>query len=116
MAAVLQRRLNEPSAARWTWAALGLYGVGFLTTMIINVPLNNQLADARNRRPDRRPGGCPSSLRDTMGRLERGARARLRRRPGMPEPCPRGPRKPSLTRSAVPILRYDAVLIATLGY
>ncbi len=45
-AAHLQRRLGARRATPWIVAALVLYGIGFLTTMAINVPLNTDLADA----------------------------------------------------------------------
>ena len=45
-AAHRQRRLGPRRATPWIVAALVLYGLGFLTTMAINVPLNTELADA----------------------------------------------------------------------
>lgn len=45
-AAYLQRRLGLRQATPWILAALILYGLGFLTTMVFNEPLNIDLADA----------------------------------------------------------------------
>jgi uncharacterized membrane protein len=41
-----QRKLGRGPALRWTIAGLALYTAGLLTTMGINVPLNNTLAHA----------------------------------------------------------------------
>lgn len=45
-AALLERRLGLRGAARWTWAALAFYTIALLLTMGVNIPLNNELADA----------------------------------------------------------------------
>jgi uncharacterized membrane protein len=47
-AAVLLRSRGGGPAFRWTIAALVLYGVALVVTMAINVPLNDDLADAGN--------------------------------------------------------------------
>jgi uncharacterized membrane protein len=50
-AAVMLRSRGSGPAFRWTIAALVLYGVALVVTMGINVPLNDDLANAGN--PDR---------------------------------------------------------------
>jgi uncharacterized membrane protein len=57
IALYLQRGLGPRQATPWIVAALILYGVGFLTTMAINEPLNNDLTDA----------GDPSRIADVAG-------------------------------------------------
>ncbi|MEU3186190.1 anthrone oxygenase family protein [Streptomyces sp. NPDC006923] len=52
IAGALQRRLGHPDAARWTRAALALYGLSVVVTMCVNIPLNRALA---------RPGSPPGS-------------------------------------------------------
>jgi uncharacterized membrane protein len=47
-AAVMLRSQASGPAFRWTIAALVLYGVALAVTMGINVPLNDELADAGN--------------------------------------------------------------------
>jgi uncharacterized membrane protein len=47
-ATVLLRSRGGGPAFRWTIAALVLYGVALVVTMAINVPLNDDLADAGN--------------------------------------------------------------------
>ena len=47
VAAVQQRRGDDPAAARWTWAALALYVAGLLVTTAINVPLTDDLVAAQ---------------------------------------------------------------------
>jgi uncharacterized membrane protein len=47
-AAVLLRNRGGGPAFRWTIAALVLYGVSLVVTVAINVPLNDELADAGN--------------------------------------------------------------------
>ena len=56
-AVYLQRRLGVRQATPWILAALILYGLGFLTTMAINMPLSSDLADA----------GDPSRIADLAG-------------------------------------------------
>ena len=56
-AAHLQRRLGRRRATPWILAALVLYGLGFLTTMAFNEPLNYDLVDA----------GDPSRIADPAG-------------------------------------------------
>jgi uncharacterized membrane protein len=46
VALYLQRGLGAQMETRWIVAALVLYGIGALTTMAINEPLNNDLVDA----------------------------------------------------------------------
>ncbi len=46
VAAVQQRRGENPDAARWTWAALALYVAGVMLTSAINVPLTDELVAA----------------------------------------------------------------------
>ncbi len=46
VAAVQQRRGENPGAARWTWAALALYVAGLIVTMAVNVPLTDDLVAA----------------------------------------------------------------------
>lgn len=50
-AAILQRRLGPSAAFRWIVAALLLYVVAVVITITINIPLNDELADAGH--PDR---------------------------------------------------------------
>jgi uncharacterized membrane protein len=57
VALYLQRGLGLRQATPWIVAALILYGIGFLTTMAINEPLNNDLTDA----------GDPSRIADVAG-------------------------------------------------
>jgi uncharacterized membrane protein len=57
VALYLQRSLGLRQATQWIVAALILYGIGFLTTMAINEPLNNDLTDA----------GDPSRIADVAG-------------------------------------------------
>jgi uncharacterized membrane protein len=57
VALYLQRGLGLRQATPWIVTALILYGVGFLTTMAINEPLNNDLTDA----------GDPSRIADVGG-------------------------------------------------
>jgi uncharacterized membrane protein len=52
-----QRRLGRRQATPWIVAALILYGIGFLTTMAFNEPLNTDLVDA----------GDPSRISDPAG-------------------------------------------------
>lgn len=51
VAAVLERRLGSRAAFRWIVAALALYVVALAVTVGVNVPLNQDLADAGD--PDR---------------------------------------------------------------
>jgi uncharacterized membrane protein len=44
VAALMLTRRDEKQAALWTWAGLALYAVGLITTITINVPLNDDLA------------------------------------------------------------------------
>jgi uncharacterized membrane protein len=46
VAALQQRRGEEPGAARWTWAALALYVAGLMVTLAVNVPLTDDLVAA----------------------------------------------------------------------
>ncbi|MFB6983639.1 anthrone oxygenase family protein [Streptomyces scopuliridis] len=46
VAAVLQRRLDRPDAARWTRTAFALYALSVAITLCVNVPLNRMLARA----------------------------------------------------------------------
>ena len=46
VAAVQQRRGENPGAARWTWAALALYVAGLMVTSAVNVPLTDDLVVA----------------------------------------------------------------------
>jgi uncharacterized membrane protein len=57
VALYVQRGLGPRQATPWIIAALILYGIGFLTTMAINEPLNNDLTDA----------GDPSRIADVAG-------------------------------------------------
>jgi uncharacterized membrane protein len=57
VALYLQRGVGRRQANQWIVAALILYGIGFLTTMAINEPLNNDLTDA----------GDPSRIADVAG-------------------------------------------------
>jgi uncharacterized membrane protein len=57
VALYLQRSLGLRQATPWIVAALILYGLGFLTTMAIHEPLNNDLTDA----------GDPSRIADVAG-------------------------------------------------
>jgi uncharacterized membrane protein len=57
IALYLQRRIGLRQATPWVVAALVLYGIGFLTTMAINEPLNQDLIDA----------GDPSRIDDVAG-------------------------------------------------
>jgi uncharacterized membrane protein len=52
-----QRRLGMRRATPWILAALVLYGIGFLTTMAFNEPLNTDLVNA----------GDPSRIADVAG-------------------------------------------------
>jgi uncharacterized membrane protein len=47
-AAIMLRSRGSGPAFRWSVAALALYGVALVVTMGINVPLNDELADAGN--------------------------------------------------------------------
>ena len=47
IAAVQQRRGENPDAARWTWTALALYVAGLIVTMAVNVPLTDDLVAAQ---------------------------------------------------------------------
>jgi uncharacterized membrane protein len=49
VAAVQQRRGDNPGAARWTWAALALYVAGLMVTLAVNVPLTDDLVAAEPR-------------------------------------------------------------------
>jgi len=49
VAAVQQRRGENPDVARWTWAALALYVAGLIVTMAVNVPLTDDLVAAQPR-------------------------------------------------------------------
>jgi uncharacterized membrane protein len=57
VALYLQRRVGMRQATPWIVAALVLYGLGFLTTMAFNEPLNMDLTDA----------GDPSRISDVAG-------------------------------------------------
>jgi uncharacterized membrane protein len=57
VALYLQRQSGLRQATPWIVAALVLYGIGFLTTMAINEPLNQDLVDA----------GDPSRIADVAG-------------------------------------------------
>jgi uncharacterized membrane protein len=57
VALYLERALGPRQTTPWIVAALVLYGVGFLTTMAIHEPLNNDLVDA----------GEPSRIADVAG-------------------------------------------------
>jgi uncharacterized membrane protein len=57
VALFLQRSLGLRQATPWIVAALVLYGIGALTTMAINEPLNQDLVDA----------GDPSQIADPAG-------------------------------------------------
>jgi uncharacterized membrane protein len=46
VAALLQRRRGQRLAARWIAAALVLYVVGLLVTMVVHMPINYALVDA----------------------------------------------------------------------
>jgi uncharacterized membrane protein len=46
VAAVQQRRGENPETARWTWAALALYAAGLMVTLAVNVPLTDELVAA----------------------------------------------------------------------
>lgn len=46
VAALLQRRRGHRPAARWIAAALALYVVGLLVTMVVHMPINYALVDA----------------------------------------------------------------------
>jgi uncharacterized membrane protein len=51
VAAVQQRRGENPAAARWAWAALALYLAGVMLTSTVNVPLTDDLVAAQPRTP-----------------------------------------------------------------
>lgn len=53
-ALVMARRSGSREVVRWTVAALVLYGIALLVTGALNIPLNNELADA----------GDPSRIHD----------------------------------------------------
>lgn len=57
VAAVLEWRAGRRGAAVWVIAALACYGIAFLVTMAINVPLNEELVDA----------GDPATIADLAG-------------------------------------------------
>jgi uncharacterized membrane protein len=56
-AIIQQARLGRRQATPWILAALILYGVGFVTTMAFNEPLNNDIVNA----------GDPSRIADLAG-------------------------------------------------
>jgi uncharacterized membrane protein len=57
VAVYLERRLEIREAPPWILAAIALYAVGFITTIAINEPLNNDLTGA----------GDPSQIADVAG-------------------------------------------------
>lgn len=56
-ALVMERRSGSAEVVRWLVAALVLYGVMFIVTGALNIPLNDDLADA----------GDPAQIRDLTG-------------------------------------------------
>jgi uncharacterized membrane protein len=63
-AIVLQRRLGARQATPWIVAAVVLYGLGFLTTMAINVPLNADIVDAGDPSRIADPGAVRDAFED----------------------------------------------------
>lgn len=61
----LQRRLGLRLATPWILAALILYGLGFLTTMAINEPLNIALVNAGDPSRIADPAGVRDAFEDT---------------------------------------------------
>lgn len=93
VAATQQQRGGRPDAARWGWAAFALYGLSLAVTAIVNIPLNNQLARAGDRRRRR-----PLPLRRPLDLREHRPHRRLHRRPGRPGPRT-DPARPRLGRT-----------------
>lgn len=60
-AAVLHRRRDGGVAARWTLAAVALYGIVVAVTMAVNVPLNDEITQA----------GAPDRIADLAAVRER---------------------------------------------
>jgi len=63
-AVFMQRQLEARSATPWIAAALALYAIGFLTTMAINVPLNEDLANAGDPNQIADPSGVRDAFED----------------------------------------------------
>ena len=99
-AAVLHLRDGGRPALPWIVAGLVLYVVVLVITFAVNVPLNDELARGRGRRPDPRSRRRPRALRGELGPLEHRPRGRLLRRVRLPDLGPPPARAGNMTRAS----------------
>ncbi|MCX4575296.1 DUF1772 domain-containing protein [Streptomyces sp. NBC_01571] len=65
LTAVSARQTRRSPHRRWVWAALAAYGLAFLVTTVVNVPLNDRLAAAGDPARNTDPAAVRERFEDT---------------------------------------------------